>query len=143
MTLTSSQLEQLIAQARQDAPNETCGIIGGKAGRALKIYPLQNVAENPVIHYKPDAQALFEAVDEIEWKNDWEVLALYHSHPASPAYPSPTDVRESGLYKDSNVIFILISLMHPKLNQVRGFYIRSDGITEVTLDISDDATPAP
>ncbi len=137
MILTSAQLERLIAQARADAPNETCGLIGGKDGRALQIYPLKNVDDNPRIRYLADPQDLLRAVREVEEAHNWEVLAIYHSHPASPAYPSPTDV-ERAFYPDA--IYILISLRNPELADVRGFKIQEAKITEVTLDVVDDAS---
>ncbi len=137
MILTSAQLERLIAQARADAPNETCGLIGGKDGRALQIYPLKNVDDNPRIRYLADPQDLLRAVREVEEAHNWEVLAIYHSHPASPAYPSPTDV-ERAFYPDA--IYILISLRNPGLADVRGFTIQEAKITEVTLDVVDDAS---
>ena len=136
MILTRSQLERLVAQARADAPNETCGLIGGNDGRALQIYPLKNVDDNPRIRYLADPQELLYAIRDVEENHDWQVLAIYHSHPASPAYPSPTDV-ERAFYPDA--IYILISLMNPELVDVRAYRIEDATITEVTLDLEDDA----
>src|SRR5918911_637179 len=127
MRLTRSQLDQLIAQARRDAPNETCGLIGGQDGRALKIYPLTNVDENPRIRYLADPQELLYAIRDVEETNGWEVLAIYHSHPASPAYPSATDVGRA-FYPDA--VYILISLRNPEFAEVRGFNIRDEKISE-------------
>jgi [CysO sulfur-carrier protein]-S-L-cysteine hydrolase len=132
MVLTASQIEQLVAQAWRDAPNETCGLIGGHDGRALQIYPLKNVDDNPRIRYLAEPQELLHAIRDVEEAHDWQVLAIYHSHPASPAYPSPTDV-ERAFYPDA--IYILISLMNPEMAQVRGFQIQNDKITEVTLAV--------
>jgi proteasome lid subunit RPN8/RPN11 len=134
MILTRSQLDQLIAQAQRDAPNETCGLIGGKDGRALQVYPLKNVDENPRVRYLADSQELFEAIRDVEDTKGWEVLSIYHSHPASPAYPSPTDVGRA-FYPDA--VYILISLMNPELAQVRGFQIKDEKISEVTLEIEE------
>ncbi len=137
MILTPSQVERLIAQARADAPNETCGLIGGREGRALQIYPLKNVDDNPRIRYLAEPEGLLRAIRDVEEDHDWEVLAIYHSHPASPAYPSPTDVSRA-FYPEA--IYILISLMNPEMAQVRGFAIQDAKITEVTLDVEQEAT---
>ncbi len=137
MSLTQSQVKRLGARARADAPNETCGLIGGQNGRALQIYPLKNVDDNPRIRYLADPQELLYAVREVEEAHDWQVLAIYHSHPASPAYPSPTDV-ERAFYPDA--VYILISLMKPDAVDVRGFKIQEAKITEVTLDVEEEAT---
>ncbi len=142
MVLTRAQLDQLVAQARRDAPNETCGLIGGQNGRALKIYPLRNAAPNPRIHYLAHPEDLVAAVLDIEDARGGQVLAIYHSHPASPAYPSPTDVRDAfdpelneALYPDAT--YILISLMNPQMAQVRGFKIQRGKISEVTLEMEE------
>ena len=142
MRLTRSQLDQLIAQARRDAPNETCGLIGGQNGRALRIYPLRNAAPNPRIHYLAHPEDLVAAVLDIEDAHGWQVVGIYHSHPASPAYPSPTDVRDASdpelkepLYPDA--VYILISLRDPAFAEVRGFTIRDEKISEVTLEIEE------
>ena len=134
MILTRTQIEQLVAQARRDAPNETCGLIGGQDGRAIQIYPLENVDDNPRIRYLADPQELLHAIRDVEEAHEWQVLAIYHSHPASPGYPSPTDVARA-FYPDA--IYILISLMNPEMDQVRGFQINEGKISEVTLDVEE------
>ncbi len=134
MILTSSQIQQLVEQARREAPNEMCGLIGGQNGRALQIYPLKNVDENPRIRYLADPQELLHAIRDVEETHGWEVLAIYHSHPATPAYPSPTDVARA-FYPDA--VYILISLMNPALAQVRGFEIKDAKVFEVTLEIEE------
>ena len=135
MILNAAQLEQLVAQARADAPNETCGLIGGKEGRALQIYPLKNVDDNPNIRYLADPQELLHAIRDVEENHDWQVLSIYHSHPASPAYPSPTDVARA-FYPDA--VYILISLRNPHMVDVRGYEIKDEVIHEVTLEIVEE-----
>jgi [CysO sulfur-carrier protein]-S-L-cysteine hydrolase len=134
MRLTRDQLHQLIAQARRDAPNETCGIIAGKDERATKILPLKNVDLEPRVRYNADPLELLHALREIE-DNDWEHLAIYHSHPASPAYPSPTDIARA-FYP--NAVYLLISLMNPEQATVRAFHIVDEGVSEITLEIEDE-----
>lgn len=135
MKLTRSQIDQLIAQARRDAPDETCGLIGGQDGRALKLYPLTNVDDNPRVRYQADPLELLHAIRDVEEANDWQVLAIYHSHPASPGYPSPTDVARA-FYPEA--VYILISLMNPEIAQVRGFQITEGKVSEVTLEVEED-----
>jgi proteasome lid subunit RPN8/RPN11 len=138
MRLTRDQLAQLIAQARVDAPNETCGIIGGKNNRALKIYPLKNTDPEPRTRYNCDPQELYAALCDIE-ANGWEHLAIYHSHPATSAYPSPTDIARA-FYPDA--IHLLISLAHPEQTTVRAFRIVEGKISEITLEIEEtDESP--
>jgi proteasome lid subunit RPN8/RPN11 len=138
MILTTEQLELLIAQAREDAPNETCGIIAGKEGRALKIYALKNIDPDPRIRYNVDPIELLHALRETEDLGR-EHLAIYHSHPASPAYPSPTDIARA-FYPD--VVYVLISLMNPEVAMVRGFHIVEGKVEEITIEIEEkDESP--
>ncbi|MGB8643785.1 MAG: M67 family metallopeptidase [Anaerolineae bacterium] len=134
MILTPEQIADLIAQARRDAPNETCGLIGGREGRAERLYPLANEAEHPQVEYRGAALQQLEAMRDMETQEQ-ELLAIYHSHPASPAFPSPTDV-ERAFYPDA--VYIVISLMHPRAAQVRGFTIQNAQVTEVTLEITEE-----
>ncbi len=135
MILTPSQLATLVAQARKDAPNETCGIVGGLDGRATGIYPLKNVDEEPRVRYLADPHELLHAIREIEEARGEEVLAIYHSHPASPAFPSPTDV-ERAFYPEA--IYIIVSLMNQQAAQVRGFRILAGQVSEVTLEVVEE-----
>lgn len=137
MILKHGHLEQIVAQARGDAPNETWGMIGGKNGRALKIYPMKNADDQPRIRYRAEPHQLLQVVREIEDEKQWDILAIYHSHPATEAYPSATDVREAH-YPDS--IYMLISLQNPDQAQVRGFRIVEGQVSEITLEIEDGSS---
>jgi proteasome lid subunit RPN8/RPN11 len=136
MRLTRPQLAQLIAHARRDAPNETCGIIGGKENRALKIYPLKNTHKTPRVNFYADPLELLAAFREIEAKG-WEHLAIYHSHCATEAYPSETDIARA-YYPDA--ITLIISLAHPEQIVVRGFRIIEGKVIEITVEVDDAET---
>jgi len=135
MQLISEQLAQIIAQVRRDAPNETWGLIGGKDDRALKIFPMKNIHTTPVTRYVADPSELLHAVREIEETNGWDILAIYHSHPATEPYPSATDIAEAH-YPDS--YYLIISLQNPKQAKLRAFRIIDGQVTEVTLEIEDE-----
>jgi proteasome lid subunit RPN8/RPN11 len=134
MQLTREQLGQLIALARADAPRETCGIIGGKEGRALRVYPIANVDPEPRIRYNCEPQGLLNALRDID-ENGWDHLAIYHSHPATPAYPSQTDISRA-FYPDA--VYLLISLMNPEQSEMRAFRIVEGKVGEVTLEVEDE-----
>ncbi len=131
MILTQAQLDQLVEQARQDAPHETCGMIGGKDGRALKIYPLKNIHETPVTRYYADPLDILAAEQDID-AHGWEVVSIYHSHPATRAYPSETDL---GLAFWPNAVYIIISLMNPDAPKAHGYFLDNATITETNLEI--------
>jgi|SRR5581483_10004744 len=139
MILTQAQLDQLIEQARRDAPFETCGMIGGKDGRALKIYPIRNVAPDRVKRYLMDGAEQIKAMQDMD-DHGYEILSIYHSHPATRGYPSPTDVRDAhdpetheALYPGT--VYLLISLMNPAAPEAHGYLLEGETITDIPLVI--------
>ncbi len=79
----------IIAHAREGTPEEICGILRGRAGRASQLYRARNLAEDRIDNYDVDPQTLLKQF-EFEEAGD-EMVAIYHSHPVSVAYPSATD----------------------------------------------------
>lgn len=122
LKLPKSFVEEMVAHAREDAPNECCGIIAGQAGRAVKIFRARNAEASPY-RYSVDPQDLFRIYRECE-ENGWDFLAIYHSHTASEAYPSPTDVR---LAFWPEAYYVLVSLQDAANPVVRAFRIL-DGV---------------
>ncbi|MDX1994838.1 MAG: M67 family metallopeptidase [bacterium] len=92
--LTDAQVQQLIDHARADAPNEACGLIAGKGMRAVRIIPLENVAETPQTNYVANPRQLVQQIHEIEAAG-LSLIAVYHSHPRHAAIPSETDIRQA------------------------------------------------
>jgi [CysO sulfur-carrier protein]-S-L-cysteine hydrolase len=82
--------EEMVAHARAGMPNEACGIVAGEDGRPVAVYPIRNAEESPVV-YRFDDQQQLQVFEEIERKG-WELLAFFHSHTHTEAFPSPTDV---------------------------------------------------
>lgn len=142
MILTRSQLEQLYEQMRRDAPHETCGMIGGKDGRALKIYPIQNVAENRVKNYLMDGPEQIQAMQDMD-DNGYDIVAIYHSHPVTRAYPSVTDRRDAydpdlGEPTYPGTVYIIMTLMNPDAPEAHGYLLNGENITETPLEIIAD-----
>ena len=93
ITLWNAQLEEIFVHARQAAPFECCGLIGGANARATSIHPLRNVASNPQVAYEAAPEELFAAQRQMREHGE-QLLAVYHSHPRSTEpEPSETDVR--------------------------------------------------
>ena len=90
MRVPSEIYEQLMAHAEQDAPNECCGLIGGREGAATTLYRAHNAEASP-LRYRIADQEVFDVRKQIEEKGE-DLVAIYHSHTASPAYPSQTDI---------------------------------------------------
>ena len=125
LVLSQSFIDEIIAHALEDAPNECCGIIAGEDGRAVKLFRAKNAEASPY-RYNVDPKDLFRIFRECD-ENGWSFLAIYHSHTASEAYPSPTDVR-LGFWPEA--YYVLVSLQDAGKPVVRAFRILDGEITE-------------
>lgn len=130
LTLDKQLVEDMIAHAREEAPNECCGIIAGKDGRGGKLFRARNAEASPY-RYNMDPQDLFRIYRECE-ENGWEFLAIYHSHTFSEAYPSRTDVRLA-FWPESH--YLLVSLKDAENPAVRAFRIVDGRVEEVELTL--------
>lgn len=130
MRLPGQYVDEMIAHAVGDAPNECCGIIAGGEGVATKLFRAKNSEASPY-RYNVDPNDLFRIFRECE-ANDWSFLAIYHSHTASEAYPSATDVRLAKNWPDA--YYILVSLEDRDQPIVRAFRIEDATVTEEPID---------
>src|SRR5688572_12265630 len=90
LRLSRDQIADLIAHARETFPNECVGLLAGKDGRVLHVYRGINADESPYT-YRLEEKQLYRFTREIE-DAGLEVVGIYHSHTASEARPSRTDV---------------------------------------------------
>jgi proteasome lid subunit RPN8/RPN11 len=118
LSLPQSFIDEMIDHAQEDAPNECCGIIAGEDGRAVKLFRAKNAEASPY-RYNVEPKDLFRIFRECD-ENGWSFLAIYHSHTASEAYPSPTDVR---LAFWPEAYYVLVSLQDADNAVVRAFRI--------------------
>jgi proteasome lid subunit RPN8/RPN11 len=81
--------EEIVAHARDGLPNEACGVIAGEDGRPVRVYTMRNAERSPKV-YRFDSREQLEVTNEIEEKG-WDILAIFHSHTHTEAFPSPTD----------------------------------------------------
>jgi len=129
MLLEKHYSDEMIAHAIDEAPNECCGIIAGKDGRAVKLFRAINAEASPY-RYSVEPKDLLRIFRECE-ENDWSFLAIYHSHTASEAYPSPTDVR---LAFWPEAYYVLVSLADKDKPVVRAFRILDGQVKEETIE---------
>jgi [CysO sulfur-carrier protein]-S-L-cysteine hydrolase len=122
--------EELLAHAREDAPNECCGLIGAENGVAKTVYRARNAEASP-LRYNLDPQDQFRIMTEMEERGE-ELSAIYHSHTASPAYPSQTDINLAA-YPDA--LYLIVSLAEGE-KDLRGFRIEDGEVTEVDLEVA-------
>jgi [CysO sulfur-carrier protein]-S-L-cysteine hydrolase len=105
ISLKQTHVDEILRQARESAPRECCGLIGGNDARTRTVYPLGNVATDPLVTYEAAPEDLFAAQRAMRDRGE-QLLAIYHSHPRSnDPQPSETDVRLA--YYPSAVYFIV------------------------------------
>jgi proteasome lid subunit RPN8/RPN11 len=130
MLLERRYVDEMAAHAIADAPNECCGIIAGKDGRATKLYRAKNAEASPY-RYNVESRDLIRINREIE-DSGWEFFVIYHSHTMSEAYPSPTDVRMAERWPDP--YYVVISLADKDKPVVRAFRIVDGAVTEEPIE---------
>ena len=122
-------IDEMIAHAQEDNPNECCGILAGQTDRPVKTYRMMNVEASPY-RYSMDSKELYHVYREIE-DNQLEMYAIYHSHTHTEAYPSATDIR---LATWPEAYYILISLQNKQEPTVRAFTILDGQVSEVPIN---------
>jgi proteasome lid subunit RPN8/RPN11 len=119
----------IINHALREAPRECCGIIAGRNGVPMQLYETRNVAAGNRLYEIDPAQLIDLEFRELP-AQETEIVAIYHSHPVSQAFPSATDV-ELAFWPDA--VFLICSLVDPSQPEIRGFLIRDGAIDEVML----------
>ncbi len=131
MRITHKQLEELVAHARAESPNECCGVIAGRNGVVEQIYRIKNAHASPLRYALDDIESM-RAYDEIDAKGQ-EQLAVYHSHTRSAAYPSQTDINLAFFPEQ---LYVIVSLADPDVPDVKAFRIVDRKVEEVPLEIA-------
>ncbi|PSQ18783.1 hypothetical protein BRD00_04295 [Halobacteriales archaeon QS_8_69_26] len=102
--------DEVVAQAREAAPREACGLLGGTFGddhsRVESVHRAENVAAAPRSEYEADPEEAYRVLRRIESGGE-ELVGFYHSHPSGPARPSATDAARAYWPDRSYVIVIL------------------------------------
>jgi [CysO sulfur-carrier protein]-S-L-cysteine hydrolase len=131
--LNKSYVDEIIAQALAEAPDECCGILAGVEGKVVKLYRATNKDHSPYRYTIEPTELIAFYRDMIE--KGWELLAVYHSHTHTEAFPSPTDI-ESAL--PAQTVYLIVSLADSSRPAIRGFHIDAGRVTEVELRIGAD-----
>lgn len=128
-------LAELVALCEAGLPNESCGVVGGRPGEIVRLYPLTNLSASPE-RYTVDTEEQLEAYRAMA-DDGLESVAVYHSHPATPARPSRVDIAEA---YDPDVIYVIVSFAAEEPS-VRAFTIRDGHVTELTVETQALAAP--
>ena len=128
MKISQQLVEEIVSHAREDLPNECCGMVGGSAEEARTVYRAENAEASP-LRYSIDAKEQFRLMRAIEDAGE-ELAAIYHSHTKSAAYPSQTDVNLAGW---PDAVYLIVSLADHDSPDLKGFWIREGKIAEAEL----------
>lgn len=116
MRLNPELAQELVDHALADLPNECCGMIAGRGGTATRVLRATNSQGSPFM-YVMDPREQLRMMDEIDGSGD-DLLAIYHSHTRSAAYPSRTDV-ELAFYPDT--LYLIVSIADRDAPEIRAF----------------------
>jgi proteasome lid subunit RPN8/RPN11 len=133
LTIAAGLRDQILAHARADHPDEACGVIAGPAGsdRPERFIPMLNAERSPTFYR-------FESLEQLRvWREmddrDEEPVVIYHSHTATEAYPSRTDVSYAS---EPGAHYVLVSTRDPGADEFRSFRIADGVVTEEPVTIA-------
>lgn len=129
MKISQALIDEMVAHAREDLPNECCGLVAGQDGKALTVRRIRNEEESPY-RYRMHGQDEYDARKAIDEAGQ-EVIAAYHSHTKTAAYPSQTDVNEARLFPE--LIYLIVSLQDSETPDVKGYWLKDLKIAEAEL----------
>jgi [CysO sulfur-carrier protein]-S-L-cysteine hydrolase len=132
LTITRELRDQIVAHARKDHPDEACGILAGPAGtdRPTRFIPMTNAARSPTF-YEFDSTEQFQLYKEMD-ERDEEPVVIYHSHTATEAYPSRTDI---GLAAEPGAHYVLVSTRDEDRTEFRSYRIVDGEVTEEPVTV--------
>lgn len=132
-------LDAIVSHARRDHPDEACGVVAGPVGSDLptRHIPMENAERSPTF-YRFDSMEQLRVWREMD-ERDEEPVVIYHSHTATEAHPSRTDINIAG---EPNAHYLLVSTRDPEATEIRSFRIVNGAATEEPVQVL-DATVDP
>jgi len=132
IVIPAETLADMVAHAREEAPNEACGLLAGVESTVGRSFRLTNVDASPE-HFSLDVREQFAAVKEMRAAG-LEMLAVYHSHPVTPARMSVEDLR---LAFTPGIAYVIVSLANPDQPVVKSFRIVDGSPIEEQVSIQE------
>lgn len=137
LTIEKTIYDAIVAHARRDHPDEACGIVAGEArkDRPTRHVPMVNAERSPTFfRFDPQEQLrVWRGLDD----KDEEPAVIYHSHTATEAYPSRTDV---SLAAEPGAHYVLVSTRHPEEIEFRSYHIVDGVVTEEDVRVVEPST---
>ncbi|MFJ6099025.1 Mov34/MPN/PAD-1 family protein [Williamsia muralis] len=134
LNISRSLVDQMVAHARADHPDEACGVIAGPEGsdRPERFIAMTNAERSPTF-YRFDSGEQLKVWREMD-RADEEPVVIYHSHTATEAYPSRTDI---SFASEPNAHYVLISTRDADSEEIRSYRIVDGSVTEEQITIDD------
>jgi proteasome lid subunit RPN8/RPN11 len=139
LTIDSAIVDAIVAHARRDHPDEACGVVAGPIGGDLptRLIPMDNAARS-MTFYEFDSLEQLRVWREMD-DNDEEPVVIYHSHTATEAHPSRTDISFAG---EPGAHYLLVSTRESDSEEIRSFRILDGVVTEEEINIVDATVDA-
>jgi [CysO sulfur-carrier protein]-S-L-cysteine hydrolase len=138
MKISTKLLDELIAHAKEEAPNECCGVVAvdfdtppAASPRAAKMHRAVNMAASP-LKFEVDGKELLGLIDAIEGDGQ-ELGAIYHSHTRTAPRPSQTDINFAVNWP--GVEWVIVGLVDGEAPEVRSYLIEDGLVREVALEV--------
>ncbi|WP_123670917.1 Mov34/MPN/PAD-1 family protein [Actinocorallia herbida] len=134
LTVTRDIVDKIVAHARADHPDEACGVVAGPLGsdRPERYVPMENAERSPTF-YRFDSLEQLKVWREMD-DRDEEPVVIYHSHTATEAYPSRTDISYAS---EPNAHYVLVSTREEDDAEFRSYRIVEGVVTEEEVQIVD------
>lgn len=134
LVIRADLVEAMVAHARADHPDEACGVLAGPAGSGLPERHIAMVnAERSPTFYRFDSQEQLKVWRALEQSGEAPIV-IYHSHTATEAYPSRTDV---SLAAEPDAHYVLVSTRDPDQHELRSYRIVDGVVAEEPVTIVD------
>lgn len=133
LTISRELHDKIIAHARKDHPDEACGVIAGAAGsdNPARFIAMENAERSPTF-YRFDSKEQLKVWREMD-DRDEEAVVIYHSHTATEAYPSRTDISYAS---EPQAHYVLVSTRDPEAAEFRSYRIIDGEVTEEPVEVA-------
>ncbi len=128
ITIPQHIYDDMISWCREGYPNEVCGILAGSGNEVSRLYRMRNAEASPV-SYLMDSKEQFQVMKALR-DDKLSIVALFHSHPDSAAYPSAKDV-QLAFYEDSAYVIVSLAQREPV---AKAFFIQNGTVEEVRIN---------
>lgn len=131
--MRASTVDAIVAYALDGLPHEVCGVLAGRDGVVERVVALTNAAASAEFYEVVPEEQLAAYADIYE--AGLVALGVYHSHPASPARPSVTDI---ALAHDRDAVYAIVSLADRERPDLRAWHVRDGEAEEITITKTED-----